>query len=178
LPESNPIIPNFRPGDHLVGLLADTHGWLHPELQRIFAHVHHIIHAGDIGQPRCLQALRALAPTTAVRGNIDGEEHGDLPKWAEVRVGPCHLATLHIGGAPRRPTREARALVERLRPHVLVTGHNHVTFLDRIDTCLWINPGAAGNHGGHLQRLAAILHVHANGHLELHRVLLGRRGER
>ncbi|MBT8406463.1 MAG: metallophosphatase family protein, partial [Deltaproteobacteria bacterium] len=56
----------------LVGVISDTHGHLRPEVAEAFADVDLIIHAGDIGSHEVLDALRAIAPVHAVRGNMDG----------------------------------------------------------------------------------------------------------
>jgi len=55
----------------MIGIISDTHGLLRPEACARLAGVDHIIHAGDIGRPEVIAGLRELAPTTAIRGNID-----------------------------------------------------------------------------------------------------------
>jgi len=73
----------------LVAVVSDTHGLLRPELLRelkTHAPFDHILHAGDVGNPEILDALRALAPVTAIRGNVD--KYGDcaeLPATARRR---------------------------------------------------------------------------------------------
>jgi len=57
-----------------LGVIADTHGLLRPEVFQAFAKVDHILHAGDVGPPDLLTELEALAPVTAVYGNTDGME--------------------------------------------------------------------------------------------------------
>ena len=54
-----------------VGIISDTHGLLRPDAMRQLAQSDHIIHAGDIGAPGVIDGLRAIAPTTAIRGNVD-----------------------------------------------------------------------------------------------------------
>jgi hypothetical protein len=54
-----------------IGIISDTHGLLRPEAERFLTGVDHIVHGGDIGKPDVLEALRRLAPVTAVRGNVD-----------------------------------------------------------------------------------------------------------
>ena len=56
-----------------IGVIADTHGLLRPEAEERLAGVDHIIHAGDIGSPDIVPRLRAIAPTTAIRGNVDSQ---------------------------------------------------------------------------------------------------------
>jgi putative phosphoesterase len=55
----------------LIGVISDTHGLLRPEAVAALAGVEHILHAGDVGDGAILEALRALAPVTAIRGNVD-----------------------------------------------------------------------------------------------------------
>jgi len=54
-----------------IGIISDTHGLLRPEALRVLAHVDHIIHGGDIGDPEIITALRRIVPVTAIRGNVD-----------------------------------------------------------------------------------------------------------
>ncbi|OKO72483.1 metallophosphoesterase family protein, partial [Bradyrhizobium sp. AS23.2] len=44
-----------------IGIISDTHGVLRPEALRALAHVDHIIHGGDIGDPEIITALRRIA---------------------------------------------------------------------------------------------------------------------
>jgi putative phosphoesterase len=57
-----------------IGIISDTHGLLRPEAERCLMGVDHIIHAGDIGRPDIVDALRRIAPVTAIRGNVDSGE--------------------------------------------------------------------------------------------------------
>jgi uncharacterized protein len=60
-------------GAIFVGRLSSSppHGLLRPEACEGLSGVDHVIHAGDIGRPEVIAGLRALAPTIAIRGNID-----------------------------------------------------------------------------------------------------------
>jgi predicted phosphodiesterase len=53
-----------------IGIISDTHGLLRPEAERCLASVDHIIHGGDIGGPEIIDALRRIAPVTAIRGRL------------------------------------------------------------------------------------------------------------
>jgi uncharacterized protein len=65
----------------LVGLISDTHGLVRPEALAVLQGSELIIHAGDIGEPEVLDALRGIAPTFAVRGNNDTQAWaGSLPE--------------------------------------------------------------------------------------------------
>jgi uncharacterized protein len=51
---------------------------------------------GDIDTPGVLQALRTLAPVTAVRGNVDrGPWASDLPTTAALTIDQVGVYVLH-----------------------------------------------------------------------------------
>ena len=159
-----------------VGLVSDTHGWLDPALVSLFAGVDHIIHAGDIGSEEVLRSLEKIAPVTAVRGNIDGGDLRFLPLEAVLPVGKRSVGVLHIAGSPRRPKRRAVEFIVRERLDVLIVGHSHIPAVARIAEALWINPGAAGRHGFHQERTAALLHVDLEtSEITMDRIVLGSR---
>ena len=93
----------------------------------------HIIHAGDIGGPEILEALRELAPVTAVRGNNDtGRWARSLPMVANLRVGDVDLHVVH----------DIADLKAKAR--VVVSGHSHKPKVEARDGVLYVNPGSAG----------------------------------
>ena len=86
-----------------VGVISDTHGLLRPEALTALAGSDRVIHAGDVGDMEILEALRAIAPLTVVRGNVDTEAwalklpHGDMLEVEGVRIYVVHdLGTLDI----------------------------------------------------------------------------------
>ncbi len=160
-----------------IGLVSDTHGFLDPDLIEVFDGVDHIIHAGDIGDPEILERLREIAPTTAVRGNIDGGELRFCPLEEIVDIAGKEIAVLHIAGSPKRPRKQARELIGRERPDAIIVGHSHIPVVGRVDETLWINPGAAGRQGFHHQRTAALLHITDDGEFGMDRVVLGSRSQ-
>lgn len=172
--DSPPSLP--RRADTAIGLIADTHGWLDPAIHEQFAGVAHIVHAGDVGDKAVLEALARIAPVTAVRGNIDWGPLQDLPLTALVTVAGLRIASLHIAGSPLKPNAQARDVIARLRPDVLLVGHSHIAVAGRVGGTLWINPGAAGRQGFHERRTVAILRVAADGERRLFEIDLGPRG--
>src|SRR5690349_13892149 len=74
----------------MIGLISDTHGLVRPEAVAALRGADSIIHAGDVGAPAVLEALRAIAPVSAVRGNVDqGEWALALPvsQVSEIEAG-------------------------------------------------------------------------------------------
>ena len=122
----------------LVGFISDTHGLLRPEAVRALAGVDLIIHAGDVGQPEILDALRAIAPLAAVRGNIDkGPGAEALPATAVADAGPFLIYVLHdVHDLDMDPAAAGFSIV--------VSGHSHQPGSYKRDGVLYVNPGSAG----------------------------------
>lgn len=139
-----------------IGLISDTHGWLDPAVHQWFAGVEMILHAGDVGKQEVLAELRTIAPTIAVRGNIDGRT---LPLQEVVEVGGIRIGILHIAGSPKRARIEARRLIRLKHPDLLLFGHSHIPLIERYQGVLWVNPGAAGRQGFHDERTIMLLHL-------------------
>jgi putative phosphoesterase len=121
-----------------IGIISDTHGLLRPEVMQRLAGVHHIIHAGDIGRPEVLSELRKIAPTTAIRGNIDrGEWAARYPDTALVRLGSRSIYVLH--NLKELDLDPAAAGID-----VVVSGHSHQPRIETVEGVLFLNPGSAG----------------------------------
>jgi len=89
-----PASPAAMP-EHLIGVISDTHGLLRPEAVKALKGVERIIHAGDVGDPRCWRIWRA-SPGACSPGNTDrGDWAADLPHTRVVEVGGVHLYVLH-----------------------------------------------------------------------------------
>ena len=136
-----------------IAILSDTHGMLHEKALDYLRGVDEIWHGGDIGPVSLINQLVEIAPIRAVSGNADPTEtkyHLPLTQLFE-----CEGMTImihHIVGRPGRYTPEAKALVVKHRPQVLVCGHSHILLVapgKEVPNLLHINPGAAGHHGFH-----------------------------
>jgi hypothetical protein len=116
-------------------LISDTHGLLRPEALAFLRGADHIVHAGDIGDPGILEALRRLAPVTAVRGNND---HGTwaraVPSSANVQIDGVTIHVLH----------DVKELQLQPGVRVVVSGHSHKPRVEERDGVLYVNPGSAG----------------------------------
>ena len=161
-----------------IGLISDTHGWLDPGLADLFEGVDMIIHAGDIGHQDVVDQLKAIAPTHAVKGNIDGGDLRFLPENLTVQVGPQTIGCRHIGGSPKRPNKATRLFMAEDNLDIIIVGHSHIPIVTKIHGTLWINPGAAGRHGFHQERFAAFLYIDdQSGELSMERICLGARAK-
>lgn len=149
---------------YVVGIIADTHGLLRPDVGRIFAGVDVIVHAGDVGGSSVLHALSAIAPVEAVYGNIDDPRDPMLRRECVI---PISGLTLHVshGHELGRPSPEL--LLARYADDIVVFGHTHRAIVWRDPSGrLVVNPGAAGPRRFDFQPSVGRLTV-AHGHAEV-----------
>ena len=121
-----------------IGLISDTHNLLRDEARHALAGVDRILHAGDICTRAVLDALEAIAPVSAVRGNNDhGVWANALPEttivsMAGVRILIVHdLATLDVDPPAQ--------VID-----VVISGHSHRPRVEKREGVLYVNPGSAG----------------------------------
>lgn len=140
-----------------LGVISDTHGLLRPEAEQRLAGVDHIIHAGDIGRAEIIERLRAIAPVTAIRGNVDKGPWTKLFRDTEtVRLGGQAIYVLHdIHDLPFDPA--SRGI------DIVISGHSHKPLIERRDGVLYLNPGSAGPRRFNLPITLATLELTANG---------------
>jgi putative phosphoesterase len=139
-----------------IGIISDTHGLLRPEAERGLRGADHIIHAGDIGRPEVVDALRRIAPVTAIRGNVDiGEWAREYPDTKLVRLAGRAIYVLH----------DLKSLQADLGAgfDVIVSGHSHVPKIDKVGGILYLNPGSAGPRRFKLPITIATLEVTPDG---------------
>src|ERR1700730_17886462 len=80
----------------VVGVISDTHGLLRPQALAALRGSDMIIHAGDIGKPEIIDQLGAVAPTVAIRGNVDaGDWAARFPPTRVVEVGELKFYMVH-----------------------------------------------------------------------------------
>jgi uncharacterized protein len=122
----------------IVGVISDTHGLLRPEAVDALRGVNRILHAGDIGAPEILEQLQAVAPVTAVRGNVDGGVLArKLPLSEVIEVGGISIYMLHI-------LEKLDLKPEAAGVSAVIYGHSHVPKIEEKNGVLYFNPGSAG----------------------------------
>ena len=126
------------PDSPLIGVISDTHGLLRPEAINALGGADLIVHAGDVGNLGILDALRAIAPVFAIRGNVDGGEWArDLPKTEVVEVDAVKLYIIH-------DVNELDLSPETARFDAVISGHSHSPSVVKRNGVLFLNPGSAG----------------------------------
>jgi hypothetical protein len=122
----------------IIGVISDTHGLLRPGALAALQGSDYIIHAGDIGDPQILDKLAAIAPLTAVLGNIDhGAWANKIPTTNVLEVGEISIYVLHN-------LQELDLKPEAAKFAAVVYGHSHVPKQEWKNGVLYFNPGSAG----------------------------------
>ena len=121
-------------------VISDTHGQLRPELLPLLSQAGLVLHAGDVGKPEVLEAIKAAAagPVCAVRGNVDGTAPlSHLPLTEMIEAGGRTLYLLHrlddLNLSPKAAGVDA-----------VIFGHTHRPEQRREDGVLYLNPGSVG----------------------------------
>jgi uncharacterized protein len=121
-----------------IGVISDTHGLLRPEAVEVLRGADYIIHAGDVGHPGILDALRTIAPVTAVRGNVDrGAWANELPVVNVLEADKTSVYVLHSIDDLDLNAKAAGF-------QAVVYGHSHVAEQQMKSGVLYFNPGSAG----------------------------------
>ena len=144
-----------------VVIVSDTHGEVDERIVREAAESDLVVHAGDVGNRRVLEALEPRrGKLVAVRGNNDVREKWCASEWEfleslpwEARLdlpgGELVVVHGHGYGYPGRNHHRMRRDYPQAR--LVVYGHSHLECADRAELPWVLNPGAAGRvrtHGG------------------------------
>ncbi len=121
-----------------IGLISDTHGLLREEALEALRGSDLIVHAGDVGKPEIIDALRAVAPVVVIRGNVDqGSWAAALPATAVAETESASIYVLH-------DLKELDLDPVAAGFGVVVSGHSHKPARSQRAGILYINPGSAG----------------------------------
>ena len=118
-----------------VAIMADTHGVLRPEVERILETCDVIVHAGDFDNQMLYHKLNVDQPLYAVRGNNDRGWSGGLGQVNRFEIGGVKFIMAH----------ERVDIPSVLKDiQVVIFGHSHMYYQQEISGRLWLNPGSCG----------------------------------
>jgi uncharacterized protein len=121
----------------MIGVISDTHGLLRPEAVKALQGVDHILHAGDVGGSDILEALRIIAPVTAIRGNVDvAGACAILPPTEAVEIGGKLFYLVHA-------LQDLDIVPQAAGVAAVIHGHTHRAEVRQAGV-LYLNPGSAG----------------------------------
>ena len=135
-----------------IALLSDTHYKLDKRLLPYLKTCDQIWHAGDIGSIEIIDKLNKIAKTKAVYGNIDNHKIRSILK--HTLLFDCEqikVMITHIGGYPKRYTKDIKNQLKKSKPNLFICGHSHIlrVMYDKELDILHMNPGACGDYGQH-----------------------------
>lgn len=163
-----------------IGLLSDTHSFLDSKVFEYFKDCDEIWHGGDFGNG-VLEPLEKFKPLKAVFGNID--EQGLRHKLPEDLWFTCEGLTIfmtHIGSAPPNYNPRVKKILKTKIPDIFICGHSHILRIKKdpdYNNMLYLNPGAAGNHGFHTTKTLVRFEISAKEIKNMEVIELGKRGE-
>ncbi len=141
----------------LIGVISDTHGLLRPEALVALAECEQILHAGDVGDPKILDALGEIALVTAIRGNVDVRGAcAELPATEAVELGGRLFYMIHS-------VRDLDIDPVAAEVEVVVSGHSHKPGIERKKGVMYLNPGSAGPRRFELPVSVALVTVGEDG---------------
>lgn len=162
-----------------IGLLSDTHGFLDLKIFEYFNGCDEIWHAGDLGYG-VLEQLEMFKPVKAVFGNIDDRDlRIKLPEDSWFLCEGLSVFMTHIGGAPPNYNPRVKKLLKEKTPDIFICGHSHILRIKRdphYNNMLYLNPGAAGNHGFHTIKTLVRFEVTGKEIKNMEVIELGKRG--
>ena len=137
-----------------IGVISDTHGLVRPEALSGLKNSELIIHAGDIGKPEVLAALKSIAPVIAIRGNNDHQSWAKkMPDIFQLNVNDVHIYVIHnVNEMEIDPAADGFSAV--------ISGHSHKPAIVNHDQLLFLNPGSAGPRRFKLPVTVARMDIH------------------
>ena len=146
-----------------IGIISDTHGVFSPEFKEFLSPVDQIWHAGDFGGSlNFADEIAAFKPLVGVYGNCDGQDIRLVyPEYQCFECEGHRVLMMHIGGRPGKYDWKARDLIAKYHPDIFVCGQSHILMVknDSAAGLLYINPGACGIQGWHIERTALRVHI-------------------
>lgn len=164
-----------------IGLLSDTHSYLDPKVFQYFESCDEVWHAGDIGDLRVASALQSFRPLRAVYGNIDDKTiQVHYSEDLHFKCEGVEVLITHIGGKPPSYNSRVKKLLNQLKPQLFICGHSHLLGITRdpnLNNMLFVNPGAAGNHGFHSMKTLVRFELLSGQIKNMEVIELGKRGK-
>ena len=162
-----------------IAVISDSHSYIDHTTVEYLQNVDEIWHAGDIGSLKVMNQLPQDKKIRAVFGNIDdGQLQYLYPEWLDFEIEGVKILMTHIGGKPPQYANGVKAKIKEVGAQVFVCGHSHICKVeyDNALNCLYMNPGAIGQHGFHQMRTLLLFEIESGKIQNLRVVELGKRG--
>jgi len=136
-------------------LISDTHGYIGDEILKHVVWSVDVWHAGDIGSLEVTDTIKNYKPLRAVHGNIDDTNiRAEFPSNQRFNIEGVEVWMRHIGGYPKRYSKNIFEEINKNPPDLFICGHSHILRIikDEQLNLLHMNPGAIGIKGFHKVR--------------------------
>jgi hypothetical protein len=154
-----------------IGVLSDTHipisaKQLSPKSCDGLKSCDLILHAGDIVELAFLKDLELIAPTKAVRGNMDSPElQARLPESLVIEVEGKRIGLVHGSGPANKITHTVGAIFDK-RIDIVIFGHSHTPLNQKYGNILFFNPGSPTDKVFAPYRSYGIIEISKNGEVK------------
>jgi putative phosphoesterase len=159
-------------------LLSDTHSHIDDGILKYVHQADEVWHAGDIGDLKVTDSLKAIKPLRVVYGNIDDDKARiEFPLNNRFHCEDVDVWITHIGGYPGKYNQTIRNEIQTNPPKLFICGHSHILKVqfDKKLNLLHMNPGAAGIYGFHQVRTMLRFEIDGNKIQNLEIIELGKR---
>lgn len=133
-----------------IGVISDTHiperaGGIPNEILEAFKDVDMVIHAGDLVDIGVLDMLSSVCKKViAVCGNMDYcGPNSKLRRKEIIEVGKIKIGVMHGRGIPSKLLDLLKEEFKQDKVDIIIFGHSHSPFNERIENVLYFNPGSA-----------------------------------
>jgi len=126
----------------------------------LFDGVDTIIHAGDIGKLEVISRLEQIAPVIAVEGNNDW--FNQFPTESLQKLAGRTVLIRHIFGELHQLEVADKKMLDRVQPDIVVFGHSHRPYVEKLGRTMLFNPGSAGPKRFSLPRTVGLLSLKEN----------------
>ena len=136
-------------------LLSDTHSYIDNNILKYVKQADEVWHAGDIGDLKVTDTIKALKPLRGVYGNIDGTKvRLEFPEHNRFMCEDVAVWITHIGGYPPKYNAKIINEIKENPPRLFICGHSRILKVipDKKLNLIHMNPGAVGKHGFHKVR--------------------------
>lgn len=160
-------------------LLSDTHSHIDDTIMKYVRQADEVWHAGDIGDLRVTDTIKAEKPLRGVFGNIDNNEaRTEFPLNNRFMCEDVDVWITHIGGYPDKYSPAVREAINANPPKLFICGHSHILKVqyDQKLNLLHMNPGAAGVSGFHQVRTMLRFEIEGKEIKNLEVIELGKKG--
>lgn len=131
-----------------LGIVSDTHDNVLAALHEALEGVDEILHAGDIASAGALAEIEAIAPVTAVRGNMDERALAERLEEEEILTrGGVRIALVHGHRVGRASVDDLARRYGDEGVDLVIWGHIHVPVFEVRAEVRYFNPGTAGGLG-------------------------------